>query len=83
MVSSFAEVFVKELVKEVKRANKPAPPQVRHAASVSKTLQNAPGESLTFTKGQVMIFEWVPAVKQEMDDQDDDAIGQGGSSAGV
>jgi len=69
VVSSFAEVFVKELVKEVKKA-KPAPPQVRHTAPAPKATKNEPNESLTFSKGQVMIFEWVPVAKQETDDQD-------------
>lgn len=72
VVGSFAEVFVKELVKEFSKPNTPAPPQQqeRHAASAPKTTKNGPQQPLTFAKGQVMVFEWVPASKQETDDQD-------------
>jgi hypothetical protein len=80
VVSNFAEVFVKELVKEIKQPKKPAPQQVRHAASVPKTTKSEPQEPITFTKGQVMVFEWVPTSKQETDDPD--AKGQGGPSGG-
>jgi hypothetical protein len=70
VVSNFAEVFVKELVKEIKQPKKPHVQQVRHAASAANTPKNEPQEPITFTKGQVMVFEWVPTSKQETDDPD-------------
>jgi len=69
VVSSFAEAFVKELVKEVKKTNQPAPSKAGHVATAPKATKNEPKESLTFSKGQVMVFEWVPAAKQETDDE--------------
>jgi hypothetical protein len=70
VVSNFAEVFVKELVKEISKPKKPAPQQERHVAYASKTTMNEPQKSLTFTKGQVMVLEWVPTSKRETDDPD-------------
>ena len=81
VVSNFAEVFVKELVKEVTKANKPAPQQQRNTASISKSkTKNEPQQSIAFTKGQVMVLEWVPTSKQETDDQDPEQ--EAGPSAG-
>ena len=70
VVSNFAEVFVKELVKEISQPKKPAILQVRHAASAPNTTKSESQELITFTKGQVMVFEWVPTSKQETDDPD-------------
>ena len=70
MVSNFAEVFVKELVKEVTKAKKnPAPQQQISAASVAKPTKNDPQQPIAFAKGQVMILEWVPTSKQETGDR--------------
>jgi len=57
IVSNFAEVFVKELVKEIKQPKKSAPQQVRHVTSTPKTAKSAPQIPINFTKGQVMVFE--------------------------
>jgi len=70
VVSNFAEVFVKELVKEISQPKKPTVQQVQHAASAPNTTKMEPREPITFTKGQVMVFEWVPTSKQETDDPD-------------
>jgi len=70
VVSNFAEVFVKELVKEISQPKKTTVQQVRHAASAPNTTKIGPQEPITFTKGQVMVFEWVPTSKQETDDPD-------------
>ncbi|HXY55525.1 MAG TPA: hypothetical protein VEM40_12725 [Nitrospirota bacterium] len=80
VVSNFAEVFVKELVKEVTKANKPAPQQQRNTASVSKPTKNDPQQPIAFAKGQVMVLEWVPTSKQETNDQDTEQ--ETGPSAG-
>jgi hypothetical protein len=54
VISSIAEVFVKEIVKEIKRPGKPSsPPQ-----------EEAPAKHLKHTKGQVMILDWVPSQKE-------------------
>jgi len=50
IVSSIAEVFVKEIVGEIKKPRKPSAPQ-----------EAAPAKHLKHTKGQVMILDWVPA----------------------
>ena len=70
MVSNFAEVFVKELVKEISQPKKPAVQQVRLAVSAPNATNSEPQEPITFTKGQVMVFEWVPTSKQEANDPD-------------
>jgi len=71
VVSNFAEVFVKELVKEVSKSKKPEPqPPARKAASVPNTTMSEPQKPIPFAKGQVMVFEWVPTSKQEVDEPD-------------
>jgi hypothetical protein len=50
VISSIAEVFVKEIVKEIKKPGKTAVP-----------LQEAPDKRLKYTKGQVMVLEWIPS----------------------
>jgi len=50
LISSVAEVFVKEFVKEIKKPGKPA-----------VSLQEVPPKHLKHTKGQVMILDWMPA----------------------
>jgi hypothetical protein len=70
VVSNFTEVFVKELVKEISKPKKPARPNKdRNAVSASTTTKGEPQQPITFTKGQVMVFEWVPTSKQEIIDQ--------------
>jgi len=69
VVSNFAEVFVKELVKEVTKAKNPAPQQQSNAASVAKPTKDGPQQPIAFAKGQVMILEWVPTSKQETGDR--------------
>ncbi len=67
VVSNFTEVFVKELVKEISKSKKPATPhQERQHAPASTISKREPQEPITFTKGQVMVFEWVPTSKQEV-----------------
>lgn len=80
MVSNFAEVFVKELVKEVSKSKKVAQKPGRHAASAPNITKSEPQEPITFTKGQVMVFEWVPTSKQETDEPN--ATGRGEPSSG-
>jgi hypothetical protein len=52
VISSIAEVFVKEVVKEFKKPGIPSVPQ-----------QEAPAKRLKHAKGQVMILDWTPAHK--------------------
>jgi hypothetical protein len=47
VVSSVAEVFVKEIVKEIRKPRKPEP-------------EEAPEKPLKHSKGQVMVLDWVP-----------------------
>jgi len=68
VISNFAEVFVKELVKEIKQPKKSASKQVHHVASAPKATKSEPQVPISFTNGQVMIFEWVPTSQQEADE---------------
>jgi hypothetical protein len=68
IVSNFAKVFVKELVKEVSKTKKPALQKVKHTTSAPKKTMIETQKPLTFAKGHVMVFEWVPTSKQETND---------------
>ncbi|HET6514490.1 MAG TPA: hypothetical protein VFG09_04965 [Thermodesulfovibrionales bacterium] len=59
VVSSIAEVVVKEIVKEIRKPGRPSAPQ-----------QEAPAKHLRHTKGQVMILDWMPAHEDASPPQD-------------
>jgi hypothetical protein len=50
VVSSVAEVFVKEIVKEIRKPKKPEKEKPAKASA----------EPLKHSKGQVMVLDWVP-----------------------
>lgn len=52
VVSSVAEVFVKELVKEIKKPRKPQPQK--------EAREKAAESPIKHSEGQVMILDWVP-----------------------
>lgn len=70
VVSNVAEVFVKELVKEISRPKKPVPrrPPPKAHTAVKPATETKSAAPLTFSKGQVMVFEWVPAEQKKVNE---------------
>jgi len=55
VISGIAEVFVKEIVKEIRKPGKP-----------EASPQETPAKHLRHTKGQVIILDWMPAHESEL-----------------